>query len=111
MLSSSLVFLLRGRTSLLVLLDGIKCDLWGITATGIPQMDTETCRLLYIMLYCICPAILGALDWVGPAPYGNTHIHNYQLESVGEEVSPKYLLTAASPRCSEQKGEKKSVIS
>lgn len=101
----ALVFLPRGGTSLLVLLDGIKCDLWGITAAGIPQMDTETCRLLYIMLYCICPAILGVLDWVSPAQSGNTRIHNYQLEIVIEEVSPKYLLTPARPRSSEQEKE------
>lgn len=29
-----------------------------------PHMSTEAYRVLYIMLYYICPSILGVLDWV-----------------------------------------------
>lgn len=42
---------------------------------GMPQMSTETYRVLYIMLYCICPSILGVLDMVRTAPSVKTHLY------------------------------------
>lgn len=49
-------------------------------------------RTLYIMLYCICPSILGVVDWVSLAPSVKTHLHTITNSGLQRDQH-KILLT------------------